>query len=157
MDLEDRDFSFWLTFFKQKGSLEIFKEEIEKKDAYFLNHPLELDFEDENYADVLPGGFLEEDFQKILDTEIEDKSYYTTRLAIAIGHGIKFNLIKDRISQKSYYDVLEYVLINGEYENFNLEYEYLLIKSIKNLSLPQESIFDISFLRGVEMGKRYPD
>lgn len=154
---EDRDFNFWLSFFKEKKDLNLFEKEIKNKDSYFLNHPLELDFDDESYEYVLPGGFLEEDFQKILDSELENKSYYTTRLAIAISNSIVFDLIKNRISSKGYIDVLEQVLIFGEYEKFNIKYEDLLFKSIKKLSLPKESLFDISFLRGIEIGKRYPE
>jgi len=58
-DNGDRCFKLWFDFFiKEKSSLTKFSNLLHKKDTYFLNHPLELDFDNELYEKVYPSGFL---------------------------------------------------------------------------------------------------
>lgn len=154
---QDRDFVIWLNFFdKEKPSLTKFIKLLKEKDHYFLSHPLELDFEHELYEKVRPGGFLEKDFQEILANENPKESYYKTRLAIAISFNIEFDLIKQRIGDKNFYEVIEKVLIDGHYEQYDIAFEKLISFSIQKFSLPRSSLMDVSFLRGVNLGSRYP-
>ncbi len=161
---EEGDFKFWLEYFSNKSlshnHLTLFKEAIKVKDTYFLNHPLELDFTNELYDKVRPGGFLEEDFQKLIDEDPKEKEsneFYKTRISIAIFFGITFDLIKKRIGEKNFNKIIESSLIEGFHENYEIPFEKLLSKSYKNGLIKKEEIIDISFLRGVELGKRYPE
>jgi hypothetical protein len=155
---EDRDFSVWLAFFvEEKPSLTKFISLLKEKDTYFLNHPLEVDFDDELYEKILPSGFLEKDFQEILGEEDSDCIYYKTRLAIAMSHGLIFELMKKRIGVEKFNQVIEKTLIEGHYEKFDIKFEKLIAMAIEKLKLPKDSLIDVSFVRGVNLAKRYPD
>jgi hypothetical protein len=152
----DRDFEVWLKFFdKKEPSLTKFFSLLNKKDTYFVNHPLELDFEDELYEKIMPGGFIEKDFQDVLANENPKEFYYKTRIAIAMSKGMDFSLIRNRIGDKNFYSVLEKVLIDGHYEEYDLHFEKLVAMAIGKYALPRTSLVDISFLRGVNLGSRY--
>lgn len=153
----DRDFKTWLMFFSQKRpSLTKFIQLINKKDPYFLHHPLDVDFDDELYEKIRPGGFIEQDFQQVLANENPKDIYYKTRLAICLTLGLDFTLIKNRIGEENFYSVLEKCLIDGHYEEYNINFEKLIALVIKKYDLPRTSLVDISFLRGVNLGSRYP-
>lgn len=152
--MDDRDLNFWLNFFREeKGDLFLFKQYLEEKDLFFLNNPIDLDYEDENYDLAYPSGFLEKDFQNILKSENED-NYYHTRLSLAINKGLNLDKIKNRIGEKNFIEILESALILGEYENLNVDFFVLLKKAINNKLIPKQNFADIAFLRGVELGKR---
>lgn len=158
---EDRDFSFWLNFFENKKNLTDFVENIQKKDSYFLNHGMALDYDDELYEKIRPYGFMEEDFQYLLywnKKESEDndseKFYYHTRICLALFAGVDFDDIKERFGEKKYLQILETAIVYGEYDLFSVEYEKLIALLIKKGIVPKNSLFDLSFLRGVELGKR---
>jgi hypothetical protein len=153
----DRDFKTWLMFFgKKKPSLTKFMHLIHKKDAYFLHHPLDVDFDDELYEKIRPGGFIEQDFQQILANENPKDVYYKTRLAICLTLGLDFSLIKNRIGEENFFSVLEKCLIDGHYEEYDINFEKLISLVITKYHLPRTSLIDISFLRGVNLGSRYP-
>jgi hypothetical protein len=152
----DRDFKTWLMFFdSKKPSLTKFINLINKKDPYFLHHPLDLDFDDELYEKIRPGGFIEQDFQEILANENPKEIYYKTRLAICLTLGLDLSLIKNRIGEENFYSVLEKCLIDGHYEEYNINFEKLISLAITKYQLPRTSLIDISFLRGVNLGSRY--
>ncbi len=155
--IQDRNFKEWLDFFdKNKPSLTKFIFLLKKKDNYFLNHPLELDFESEIYDKVKPGGFLEKDFQEILINENPKDVYYKTRLAIAIFYGLDFEIIRNRIGENNFQDILEKILIDGHYEKYGITFEKLIAIVIKKFNFSRESLVDVAFLRGVNLGARYP-
>ena len=153
----DRDFSIWMNFFcQEKLSLTKFLNLLNKKDTYFLNHPLDVDFDDELYSKIRPGGFLEKDFQEVLANENPKDFYYKTRLAISLSKGLDFSLIKDRIGEKNFYSVIETTLVEGHYEEYGVEFEKLISTVLTKYALPRTSLVDISFLRGANLGSRYP-
>ncbi len=161
---EEGDFKFWLEYFGNKNlnhdNLNLFKESIQVKDNYFLNHPLEVDFTNELYHKIRPGGFLEEDFQKLIDEVPEEKEandFYKTRIAIAIFFGMKFDLIQKRIGVKNFKDIIESSLVEGFHENYEIPFEKLLSKAYKSSLVTKDDIIDLSFMRGVVLGKRYPE
>lgn len=150
-----RDFKIWLDFFEQeKGSLTKFIYLLNKKDTYFVNHPLQMDFDNEFYEKVRPGGFIEKDFQEILYNSNPKDVYYKTRLAIAISYNLDFELIKERLGQENFVQVLEKTLIDGHYEKYEIKFENLISNLISKSYLPKQSLVDVSFLRGVNLGSR---
>lgn len=154
--LKDRDFNIWLNFFeKEKPSLTKFISLLNKKDLYFLNHPLEVDFENELYEKIRPGGFMEKDFQEILKNENPKETYYKTRLALCLLKKINFDIIKKRIGKNNFYDVIEKSLIDGHYEEYGVQFEKLVSLAINFYLLPKTSLIDIAFFRGVSLGLRY--
>ena len=153
---QDRDFNIWLKFFEKKMSLTKFLSLLNKKDNYFLNHPLEVDFDDELYPKIRPGGFIEEDFQSILANENPKDIYYKTRLALFLSTGLDLSLVKNRIGEDNFYAVLEKALIDGHYEEYGIKFENLIAVVMDKYALPRTSLIDISFLRGVNLGSRYP-
>jgi hypothetical protein len=154
---EDRDFNIWLDFFsKSKPSLTKFSSYLNKKDTYFLNHPLDVDFDHELYSKIRPGGFMEQDFQEILANENPKEIYYKTRLSICLLKGLDFSLVKERIGEENFYSVIEKSLIDGHYEEHGVEFEKLIAVALAKYDLPRTSLVDISFLRGVSLGSRYP-
>ncbi len=153
--MDDRDLNYWLDFFQEeKGDLTIFKNALKQKDLFFLNNPINLDYDDENYGIAYPGGFIEKDFQEILKDENNEDRYYNTRLAFIIDEEISLEEIKNRIGEKKFIKAIESVLIFGKYENYGLDFIELLKKSIKKKYMPKENFGDVAFLRGVELGNR---
>ncbi len=153
---QDRDFNIWLNFFEKKMSLTKFISLLNKKDTYFLNHPLEVDFDDELYPKIRPGGFIEEDFQLILANQNPKDVYYKTRLALFLSKGLDLSLVRNRIGDDNFYEVLEKTLIDGHYEEYDIKFENLISTVMNKYELPRSSLIDISFLRGVNLGSRYP-
>lgn len=153
--MDDRDLNFWLNFFQEeKGNLKNFKNALKEKDTFFLNNPINLDYDDENYSIAYPGGFIEKDFQEILKDENNEDKYYNTRLAFIIDAEVSLGEIKNRIGLKKFTSVIESVLIFGKYEYFEVDFISLLKKAIKHKHIPKENFGDIAFLRGVELGNR---
>lgn len=153
----DRDFNAWLNFFeKEKPSLTKFLNILNKRDTYFLNHPLDVDFDSELYEKIRPGGFIEKDFQEILANENPKDVYYKTRLVLCMTKGIDFSLIKNRIGEKNFYSVFEMSLIDGHYEEYGIQFEKIISLAIEKYELPRSSLMDVSILRGVNLGSRYP-
>ncbi len=153
--MDDRDLSLWLDFFKQnKADLSLFKIYLKEKDLFFLNNQLDLDYDDENYGIAYPGGFIEKDFQEILKDENNEDRYYNTRLAMVLDSDISIEKIKNRIGKEKFTQVIEYVLILGKYEDYNIDFVSILKKAIKKNYIPKENFGDIAFLRGVELGNR---
>ncbi len=150
IESEDRDFKFWLNFFKQdKPNLNKFRYFLSCKDTYFLNHNPLLDFDDEDYEKTKTNGFLEFDIQNVLLNENPKDKYYKTRLAIAIYHNIDLEIFKNTLSKEKFEFVLERVLIDGEYEYFSIPFEKLLSLIIKKEWVPKDVLFDWSILRGM--------
>ena len=103
IESEDRDFKFWLNFFKQdKPNLNKFRYFLSCKDTYFLNHKPLLDFDDEDYEKTKTNGFLEFDIQNVLLNENPKDKYYKTRLAIAIYHNIDLEIFKNTLSKEKF-------------------------------------------------------
>lgn len=142
--------TIWLEFFKRnKPKLSEFIGLLQSNDKYFLNHNYKLDFDDENYEYFLPYGFLQVDFDNVIDKNDED-NYYKTRIAIAIFNDVNFKKYIEKFGKKKLTEVCEKVFIYGRYDKFEIKPEQLLTKMINLSLLPKESLFDLSFLRGVE-------
>lgn len=159
---ENRDFLVWLNYFEKNNSITKFIYLLNKKDTYFLNNPLSVDFENDLYEKIFPAGFLEKDFQNLLiqndKKSSEDKNNTNSsqiRLAFAFYKGLDFSLIINRIGNTNFFNVLESVLIEGFYEEYDLPFEKLISIAINKYKLTKNSLVDISFMRGINLGNRY--
>lgn len=157
MQSEDRDFLYWLDYFsKKEPSLSEFIVALEQKDTYFLNNEIMLDYNDELYDKVYPSGFIESDFINInKDGDDESKVYFYTRVALYLYSGLNLTLLKKRVSQQSFVNFIGNSLINGRYEEFNIEFHQIMTVLFKNKIVSMDSLMDWGFLHGTRLGESY--
>lgn len=155
MQSEDRNFSYWLNYFeKNKPSLAEFFVAIDKKDTYFLNNEMPLDYNDELYEKVYPAGFIEGDFIKA-SLDNDDTWYYQTRIALYLFKGLNLDLLRKRISEESFSATVGECLINGRYEEFGIEFYQIMTVLFKNKIVSMDNLMDWGFLYGARLGETY--
>lgn len=154
--IQERDFNVWFQFFKQQeGSLIQFIRLLKKKDFYFLNHGISLDYDDEKNEYCFPEGFLEKDIIEIIHNENPKNTYFKTRLAIALFFHIDLSNIQEKIGKEQFELVIEKTLIDGEYEQYGIEFSKIIQIVLEKKYISRNSLVDISFFRGVHLGSKY--
>lgn len=154
---EDRDFSYWLDFFeREKPDLAEFVVALDTKDTYFLNHEMPLDYDDELYDRVYPAGFIEGDFNKFsMAQNDEDRAYYATRVSLYLWKGLSLKTLKERLGEDRVTEMVGECLIDGLYEELNVEFHHVVGAMFKSKVVKIDSMIDWGFMHGTKLGERY--
>lgn len=156
MIFKERNFNIWFDFFKKKQpSLIQFIKLLKRKDSYFLNHGIVLDYEDEQNEYCFPEGFLEKDVMEIMSNENPKNAYFKTRLAIALFFHIDMSNIQKKLGSEKFESVIEKILISGEYEKYGILFHQLIKIVLEKKYISRYSLVDISFFRGVHLASKY--
>lgn len=147
----DESLKYWVDYFKlDKPDLSTLSQQIKENDTYFLNHKYVTDFDDENFYLFYDCGLIEHDILKVLKEE-DLEHYFKTRLAIFFFNNIGINNYRNKVSKKDYLFILESVFVKGLYQNYEIPSEKLIQILINNYNLPKNEVFDLCFLRGLEL------
>lgn len=153
MKTGNKDLDNWISFFsKEKKSLTKYINMLKLTDKTFLTKGFPQDIDSDN---VFPlKGLLEQDFIKVLKNNEKDLSESHNLLVLAVYYGVNFepwkHIYKDKLSE-----VFERSLIEGTYEEYGIDLDKIIsIFILKNL-IDKKSFMAISFLRGMNLGKKY--
>lgn len=153
MKTGNKDLDNWINFFsKDKKSLTKYISMLQKMDKTFLTKGFPQDIDDDN---LLPlNGLLEQELIKILKNKEKDLSEAYTILVLAVYYGVNFEtwkpIYKEKIST-----IFEKCLIEGTYEEFNIDLDKIISTFIIKELIDKKSFMAIAFLRGIQLGKKY--
>ena len=152
MNTGNKDLNNWIKFFhKDKKSMTKYVSMLKKSDKTFLTKGFPQDIDAENLFPL--NGLLENDFLNVLKNQKNINDSYT-RLIIAVIYQVNFEDWK-KVYKEKLLDVFEKSLIEGEYENFDLDLEKIISIFIKKELIDQKNFMAISLLRGMFLGKKY--
>lgn len=160
----DKSLDAWALYYSNKDkSLIKFNALIEKADKSFLFKKNDFPYDDKIWEILPSNGFLEKDYMTILNSmnydglvSKEDSILSKTRMILALNSGIKFEEWLDYFGD-DFTLVMARALIEGKYEDFDINFEDLAKFSINCGVLTRDDFFGVALMRGNILGKRYPD
>lgn len=153
MKTGNKDLDKWIKFFlSNEKSLTKYMTMLKKLDKTFLTKGFPQDIDDENLFPL--NGLLESVFVEALKKEKKDLSENYNLLILAVCSQVNFDSWKPVYKEKIN-EVFEKALIEGTYEEFGIELENIISFFINKQLIDKKSFMAISFLRGMQLGKRY--
>lgn len=152
----DSDFEIWSKFYSadRKSNVE-FAWLLKNIDKFFLTSSPPKEFADEEGYDdgLMEGDFRASAFSRGSLDAMEEKA----RLSMALMSGADLSPWKEKYEPEVFEEGIAKSLAFGDYERYGFEFSNGLKTAVERGYLNKSSIGELSLLRGMELGRRYPE